>query len=166
MTHISVQSLSSLFIYQSIFNHSSSSSKFYLFNYYSHFTLNSLANSVINSVMLRRNSLSFSWKLIIPPTNNPNNSALYLLRSSSSVITHARSASSVADTPPSSAADSRKLGFRAFGSAAAIDTTPSLAALSVSRAVDIVRHYGQCYWELSKARLRLIKCFNFLLVPN
>ncbi|CAL5382528.1 unnamed protein product [Camellia sinensis] len=68
---------------------------------------------------------------------------------------------------PSSSPDSLKLGFpkldpvRSSGfasSAAAIDASP-LAAASVSRArdvVDLARHYGRCYWELSKARLSML----------
>lgn len=101
--------------------------------------------------------MSFSRKLIIPPTNP--NSSLFLLRFSSSIINHARSSSTIVNTPSSSTAavaDSAKLGCRDFGSAATIETTSSLAALSVSKAVDVVRHYGQCYWELSKARLSML----------
>ncbi|XP_028095182.1 protoheme IX farnesyltransferase, mitochondrial-like [Camellia sinensis] len=70
-------------------------------------------------------------------------------------------------TSPSSSPDSLKLGFpkldpvRSSGfasSAAAIDASP-LAAESVTRArdvVDLARHYGRCYWELSKARLSML----------
>lgn len=86
--------------------------------------------------MLRRNSLSFSWKLIIPPTS-PNSSALTHIRSTSSIV-----------TPTASTSDTQSLGFRVADRAVA--NTTSLSA------VDVARHYGRCYWELSKARLRSV----------
>ncbi|XP_057510292.1 protoheme IX farnesyltransferase, mitochondrial-like [Actinidia eriantha] len=57
-------------------------------------------------------------------------------------------------TPPTDAA--LKLGFskldkvRFASSAAAIDAT------SFAAAIDLARHYGRCYWELSKARLSML----------
>ncbi|WOH14623.1 hypothetical protein DCAR_0934143 [Daucus carota subsp. sativus] len=86
--------------------------------------------------MLRRNSLSFSWKLIIPPTS-PNSSALTHIRSTSSIV-----------TPTASTSDTQSLGFRVADRAVA--NTTSLSA------VDVARHYGRCYWELSKARLSML----------
>lgn len=46
-------------------------------------------------------------------------------------------------------------------SAAASLDLSSLASLKAKDAVDFARHYGRCYWELSKARLRL----DFLWQP-
>lgn len=42
---------------------------------------------------------------------------------------------------------------RAMGSTADIVDATSLGAREV---VDMARHYGRCYWELSKAKLRLV----------
>ncbi|KAL7233858.1 hypothetical protein ACSBR1_017462 [Camellia fascicularis] len=84
----------------------------------------------------------------------------------SEFLSHSQFHSTTA-TSPSSSPDSLKLGFpkldpvRSSGfasSAAAIDASP-LAAASVSRVrdvVDLARHYGRCYWELSKARLSML----------
>ncbi|XP_057980427.1 protoheme IX farnesyltransferase, mitochondrial [Malania oleifera] len=108
-----------------------------------------------------RNSLSFSSKLL--SSSNPNfarsllSPCLY-----SSDLTAAFSSSSSS----SSSFELLKLGFHKynavqsprFASSAAIDSL-SPAAASAVRAHDVVgfaRHYGRCYWELSKARLSML----------
>ncbi|KAF5952695.1 hypothetical protein HYC85_010639 [Camellia sinensis] len=115
-----------------------------------------------------RNSVSFSSKLLT--SSNPNSKSTFLFPGISTTyygiersLSHSQFYSTTA-TSPSSSPDSLKLGFpkldpvRSSGfasSAAAIDASP-LAAASVSRArdvVDLARHYGWCYWELSKGRL-------------
>ncbi|KAL7203998.1 hypothetical protein ACSBR2_017124 [Camellia fascicularis] len=118
-----------------------------------------------------RNSVSFSSKHLT--SSNPNSKSTFLFSGISTTyygiersLSHSQFYSTTA-TSPSSSPDSLKLGFpkldpvRSSGfasSAAAIDASP-LAAASVSRArdvVDLARHYGRCYWELSKARLSML----------
>ncbi|CAL5381075.1 unnamed protein product [Camellia sinensis] len=118
-----------------------------------------------------RNSVSFSSKLLT--SSNPNSKSTFLFPGISTTyygiersLSHSQFYSTTA-TSPSSSPDSLKLGFpkldpvrsSGFASfAAAIDASP-LAAASVSRArdvVDLARHYGRCYWELSKGRLSML----------
>ncbi|KAA8538649.1 hypothetical protein F0562_028157, partial [Nyssa sinensis] len=115
-----------------------------------------------------RNSLSFSSKLVA--SSNPNHPKSTLLLSGvftvnygfERSVSHSEFYSASASSP--SSADSLKSGFprldraRSFGfsSSAAVVEQSSLAAASASKArdvVDLARHYGRCYWELSKARL-------------
>ena len=69
-------------------------------------------------------------------------------------LSHSQFYSTTSTSAPSTDA-AMKLGFpkldkvRFASSSAAIDATPFAAA------IDLARHYGRCYWELSKARLRL-----------
>ncbi|CAL5331204.1 unnamed protein product [Camellia sinensis] len=119
-----------------------------------------------------RNSVSFSSKVLT--SSNPNSKSTFLFPGISTTyygiersLSHSQFYSTTATSPSSSSPDSLKLGFpkldpvRSSGftsSAAAIDASP-LAAASVSRArdvVDLARHYGRCYWELSKARLSML----------
>ena len=83
-----------------------------------------------------RNSLSLYSKLGL--SRNPNPNPAFLTSSSISSL-HA------IVRPFSIASD----GARALGST--INTT----SLSARASVDLAHHYGRCYWELSKARLRL-----------
>uniref|UniRef100_A0A5B6YKZ9 Heme O synthase n=1 Tax=Davidia involucrata TaxID=16924 RepID=A0A5B6YKZ9_DAVIN len=117
-----------------------------------------------------RNSLSFSSKLVT--SSNPNPKPTLLLSGIFTVnygfersVSHSKFYSASASSPSSD--DSLKLGFprldrtRAFGfaSSATVVEPSSLAAASVSKArdvVDLARHYGRCYWELSKARLSML----------
>ncbi|XP_043695434.1 protoheme IX farnesyltransferase, mitochondrial [Telopea speciosissima] len=121
-----------------------------------------------------RNSASFSSKLLsvsnptpsIHFSSNPLRSAdifsAYGVRTGLFQILLYSSSAGI----PSSV-DSLKLGLeksdggRAFGSASsAMDfNTSNLASASVSKARDLaesIRHYGRCYWELSKARLSML----------
>ncbi|XP_059651712.1 protoheme IX farnesyltransferase, mitochondrial [Cornus florida] len=117
-----------------------------------------------------RNSLSFSSKLVTSSNANPRPTHLLsgiftVNHVSERSVTQSRFYS--ASSPSSS--DSLKLGFQrldrtraGFASTAAF-VEPSAAAAasvaSVSKAKDIVdlaRHYGRCYWELSKARLSML----------
>ncbi|GMP42455.1 hypothetical protein CsSME_00012203 [Camellia sinensis var. sinensis] len=119
-----------------------------------------------------RNSVSFSSKVLT--SSNPNSKSTFLFPGISTTyygiersLSHSQFYSTTATSSSSSSPDSLKLGFpkldpvRSSGfasSAAAIDASP-LAAASVSRArdvVDLARHYGRCYWELSKARLSML----------
>ncbi|CAL5381087.1 unnamed protein product [Camellia sinensis] len=124
-----------------------------------------------------RNSVSFSSKLL--NSSNPNSKSTFLFSAIFTTyygiersLSHSQFYSTTA-TSPSSSPDSLKLGFPKLdpvrsssfaSSAAAMDASP-LAAASVSRArdvVDLARHYGWCYWELSKGCLRIL--FGMLVV--
>lgn len=92
-----------------------------------------------------RNSLSLYSRLVL--SRNPNPNPAFLASSSiSSLDAFIR--------PFSIASD----GARALGS------TVNTTSLSAGAALDLANHYGRCYWELSKARLRLgfsIQAFFF-----
>ncbi|KAF7154649.1 hypothetical protein RHSIM_Rhsim01G0145300 [Rhododendron simsii] len=102
-----------------------------------------------------RNSASFSSKLL--SFSNPNSGSTFL----SSAISTANYAfgRSLSHSPPSTG--DLKLGFpkldripsSGFASSAATAIDASLRARDV---VDLARHYGRCYWELSKARLSML----------
>ncbi|RVX02356.1 hypothetical protein CK203_028360 [Vitis vinifera] len=83
-----------------------------------------------------RNSQSLYSKLVF--SRNPNPNPTFLTSSSISSL-------DAIVRPFSIASD----GTRTVGST--INTT----SLSARDAVDLARHYGRCYCELSKARLRL-----------
>lgn len=114
--------------------------------------------------MWRRNSLSLSSRLV----THKSNPSLLLLRSSPKPLHHGLVARSSSTSPEStSAADPvnwaqpgpevRCLGPRA--KSASTFEFPSLAAASAFKAkevADMARHYGRCYWELSKARLSML----------
>lgn len=127
-----------------------------------------------------RSSRSFSSKLRSPssspsPKTTPSASTFYghngvarpFLRAlhpySSSLFNSLSSSPSSSD--PIRIGFSNSYGFRACSSVA---DPSSLASASVSRArevVDLARHYGRCYWELSKARLRyfvIVKLIVFI----
>ncbi|CAB4298254.1 unnamed protein product [Prunus armeniaca] len=106
-----------------------------------------------------RNSLRFSPKLVI------SNNSLHLSSISSSaakdvarppLLSHSFS-QSYSYSPSPSPSDSLKLGFqrpdgfRALSAATAVDL-----ASGASKASYWARHYGRCYWELSKARLSML----------
>ncbi|BFG19834.1 hypothetical protein CerSpe_061080 [Prunus speciosa] len=106
-----------------------------------------------------RNSLRFSPKLVI------SNNSLHLSSISSSaandvarppLLSHSLSQSH-SYSPSPSPSDSLKLGFqrpdgfRALSVATAVDL-----ASRASKASYWARHYGRCYWELSKARLSML----------
>ncbi|KAJ9563264.1 hypothetical protein OSB04_008424 [Centaurea solstitialis] len=61
-----------------------------------------------------------------------------------------RSSSSTAVGPPSNSGVDR---VRAFGSTAGVVDTTTLGPREV---IDMARHYGRCYWELSKAKLSML----------
>ncbi|CAI0378248.1 unnamed protein product [Linum tenue] len=109
-----------------------------------------------------RNSASRSSKLIwngyaLSP------SSLSTLRSSRSVPNSVFPLSSVpaVASPSHSPSDPSKLGFlpgRSDG-IRALSSVPSPAAVdipSLTYGVQLARHYGQCFWELSKARLSML----------
>ncbi|XP_011085084.1 protoheme IX farnesyltransferase, mitochondrial [Sesamum indicum] len=112
--------------------------------------------------MWRRNSLSLSSKLASP---NSNPSLLLLLRSSPKSHHHGLLARSNSTSPEStSAADpvswaQSGTGVPYFGPRPSASDFPSLAAAAAVRAkevADLAKHYGRCYWELSKARLSML----------
>ncbi|XP_058204587.1 protoheme IX farnesyltransferase, mitochondrial [Rhododendron vialii] len=102
-----------------------------------------------------RNSLSFSSKLL--SSSNPNSGSTFL---SSAISTANYAFGRSLSHSPSSTGD-LKLGFpkldripsSGFASSAATAIDASLRARDV---VDLARHYGRCYWELSKARLSML----------
>lgn len=62
--------------------------------------------------------------------------------SSSHNLNYLRSSSSSASNP------------HLIASAAALDISSTSASKATTHLVSLTRHYGRCYWELSKARLR------------
>ncbi|KAI8572532.1 hypothetical protein RHMOL_Rhmol01G0206900 [Rhododendron molle] len=102
-----------------------------------------------------RNSASFSSKLL--SSSNPNSGSTFL---SSAISTANYAFGRSLSHSPSSTGD-LKLGFpkldripsSGFASSAATAIDASLRARDV---VDLARHYGRCYWELSKARLSML----------
>ncbi|VFQ79549.1 unnamed protein product [Cuscuta campestris] len=109
-----------------------------------------------------RSSLNFSSKLVNTTSPNPS---VRVLRASLAYHGHLiRSSSTAAGSESTSHADSVKLGLassawdRTWPSSSAVGLS-SLASASVlkSREVcDLAKHYGRCYWELSKARLSML----------
>ncbi|KAL5569758.1 hypothetical protein UlMin_026333, partial [Ulmus minor] len=96
-----------------------------------------------------RNSRSFSSKLLF--SHNTNG----LLRPHPPSRFHPNLSNS-SSAPPLS--ESLKLGFQGSNgirAATAVDFS-SLAASKAREAADLARHYGRCYYELSKARLSLL----------
>ncbi|KAG5565300.1 hypothetical protein RHGRI_001257 [Rhododendron griersonianum] len=102
-----------------------------------------------------RNSASFSSKLL--SSSNPNSGSTFL----SSAISSANYAFGRSLSHSPSSTGDLKLGFpkldripsSGFASSAATAIDASLRARDV---VDLARHYGRCYWELSKARLSML----------
>lgn len=115
----------------------------------------------IAAVAMWRNSRSFSAKLR-SSSSSPNPSTSYrhiaVARPSLRVVYPYSSSlfSSVSSSPSSS--DPIRLGFPNSDGFSSVADPSSLASASVvprtREAVDLARHYGRCYWELSKARLR------------
>ncbi|KAK4414340.1 Protoheme IX farnesyltransferase, mitochondrial [Sesamum alatum] len=112
--------------------------------------------------MWRRNSLGLSSKLANP---NSNPSLLLLLRSSPKSHHHGFLARSNSTGPEStSAADPVNWAQSGpevpyFGPRPSASEFPSLAAAAAVKAkevADLAKHYGRCYWELSKARLSML----------
>ncbi|XP_068310186.1 protoheme IX farnesyltransferase, mitochondrial-like isoform X1 [Pyrus communis] len=105
-----------------------------------------------------RNSKSLSSKFQI--SINP----LYLLSSASSsaehggvrplLLSHSLSQSHPYSPSPSPS-DSLKIGLHRSDGVGALSATADLPSLA-SSASHLARHYGQCYWELSKARLSML----------
>ncbi|KAH6826180.1 cytochrome c oxidase 10 [Perilla frutescens var. hirtella] len=115
--------------------------------------------------MWRRNSLSLSSKLA-HYSSNP--SSFLILRTSPKSYRHGPLARSNSTSPNSTSAtdpvnwaqsgpDVRYLVPRAT-SVAAVDlpAAVSASALKAKEVTEFVRHYGRCYWELSKARLSML----------
>ncbi|XP_058104221.1 protoheme IX farnesyltransferase, mitochondrial [Magnolia sinica] len=110
-----------------------------------------------------RNSSSFSSKLFSLSRANPNpNSPIF--RGADGVRTplfpppshlHSSSSGIPPSVDPLKPALAKSEAGRSFGfassSSAAILSSPASASVA-----EAVRHYGQCYWELSKARLSLL----------
>ncbi|KAL7120841.1 hypothetical protein ACP275_02G146900 [Erythranthe tilingii] len=115
--------------------------------------------------MWRRNSLSLSSKLAAP---NSHLSLLLFPRSSPKFHHHGFLARSNFTSPEStSAADPVTwaragaqipyIGPRASpASAFDLPSAAAAAALKAKEAADLAKHYGQCYWELSKAKLSML----------
>lgn len=117
--------------------------------------------------MWRRHSLTLSSKLA---RLNSNPSPFLLLRSSPKSHRHGPLARSNSTSPESTSAadpvtwsqsrpDVRYLGTgAACGSAVDLPAAAAASASAVKgkEVAELVKHYGRCYWELSKARLRLL----------
>ncbi|KAL0380001.1 UNVERIFIED_CONTAM: Protoheme IX farnesyltransferase, mitochondrial [Sesamum angustifolium] len=112
--------------------------------------------------MWRRNSLSLSSKLASP---NSNPSLLLLLRSSPKSHHHGLLARSNSTSPESTSAADPVSWVQSgpevpyFGPRPSASDFPSLAAMAAVKAkevADLAKHYGRCYWELSKARLSML----------
>ncbi|CAN6678510.1 unnamed protein product [Malus baccata var. baccata] len=115
-----------------------------------------------------RNSKSLSSKFQI--SNNP----LYLLSSASSsaehggfrplLLSHSLSQSHPYSPSPSPS-DSLKLGLHRSDGVGALSAAADLLSLA-SRASHLARHYGQCYWEFSKARLSRCNFSNWVFLGS
>ncbi|KAL6559282.1 Protoheme IX farnesyltransferase, mitochondrial [Orobanche gracilis] len=114
--------------------------------------------------MWRKKSLSLSSKLV-NPTSNPY--LILLLRSSKFHHHGIRARSSFTCAESTSAAD--PINWAQSGPAvpnigpsatsASVSSLPSLTAASALKAKEVAflaKHYGRCYWELSKARLSML----------
>ncbi|CAI9765108.1 unnamed protein product [Fraxinus pennsylvanica] len=111
-----------------------------------------------------RNSLSFSSKL----SHYNSSYSVSLLRTSPKPSYHGLLGRSSSTSPQStSAGDTVKwsdagpgiVNFGAHAASASTADVSSLAASSVLKAkdvADLAKHYGRCYWELSKARLSML----------
>ncbi|KAL0425485.1 UNVERIFIED_CONTAM: Protoheme IX farnesyltransferase, mitochondrial [Sesamum radiatum] len=130
-------------------------------NYLLAFPRDSLSRtrSALDPAMWRRNSLSLSSKLASP---NSNPSLLLLLRSSPKSHHHGLLARSNSTSPESTSAADPVSWVQSgpevpyFGPRPSASDFPSLAATAAVKAkevADLAKHYGRCYWELSKARL-------------
>lgn len=115
-----------------------------------------------------RNSIGFSSKLLISHKSYPSSSSSISSAAANGVVrprlllchshSHPRCSSS------SSPSESLKLGFsRSDGIQTLSATAVEVSSFAGSKAVDLARHYGRCYWELSKARLRYT-ILNFLFL--
>ncbi|XP_016456516.2 protoheme IX farnesyltransferase, mitochondrial [Nicotiana tabacum] len=104
-----------------------------------------------------RNTVGFSSKLLAA---SKASSSLRVPLLHHGVVT--RSTSTAAGSGPESteAAGSVKLGFSSGSpGSSAVDLSSFVAAASVLKSRDVVdfaKHYGRCYWELSKARLSML----------
>lgn len=113
-----------------------------------------------------RNSVSFSSKLVAKANST---SSQFLLHNSPKPHHHVFLARSSSAGPPSTSAPEpsnwiQSESIVARATSASVPGFPSIAAASVLKAkemAEVAKHYGQCYWELSKARLRLF--FTFIL---
>ncbi|KAJ7979157.1 protoheme IX farnesyltransferase, mitochondrial-like [Quillaja saponaria] len=119
-----------------------------------------------------RNSITLSSKLLLS-SRNPKPLAYPSVYSGDGVLrtvllSHSQklySSSSISSS--NSSADSLKLGFQKFdgfrafsaSSSTSVVGPSSLVTASASKAgelVDLARHYGRCYWELSKGPLSML----------
>ncbi|KAG8391423.1 hypothetical protein BUALT_Bualt01G0186300 [Buddleja alternifolia] len=111
-----------------------------------------------------RNSLSLYSKLVNP--NSKSNPSLFLLLRSKSH--HGLLARSNSTAPESTSAPDpvnwsqsapEVASFGPNSTSVRVFDLPSLAAASAFKAkevTDLAKHYGRCYWELSKARLSML----------
>ncbi|KAK6945838.1 UbiA prenyltransferase family [Dillenia turbinata] len=111
-----------------------------------------------------RTSINLSSKLSLNPNSLSTSSSSSTNYTFSALWTHHSrvicSAASQPSSPPSSP-DRLRFGFLSVlgfssSSTATVDAASSASSLALVRDLsDSVRHYGRCYWELSKARLRM-----------
>eukprot|EP00262_Sarcandra_glabra_P005824 TRINITY_DN17697_c0_g2_i1.p1 TRINITY_DN17697_c0_g2~~TRINITY_DN17697_c0_g2_i1.p1 ORF type:complete len:457 (-),score=77.96 TRINITY_DN17697_c0_g2_i1:115-1485(-) len=117
-----------------------------------------------------RNSASFSSKLFFSHINpsssiyfSPNPSLSATVSSVNGVrgeLFLSHFLSQIAGV--SSSADSLKVGIEkseavgSFRSATIVSSVPSVSVSKAREIAEAVRHYGRCYWELSKARLSVL----------
>ncbi|PON87532.1 Tetratricopeptide-like helical domain containing protein [Trema orientale] len=119
-----------------------------------------------------RNSLSFSSKLVTSSRKVHPSPSSSLSSAAENGVVRSLSHSLPSPSPSPSVEESVKLGFQrsSYGvreaSGAAVDFS-SLAVSKARDASDLARHYGRCYWDLSKARLRNVGTNNdFPLNPD
>lgn len=125
---------------------------------------NSPSRCPSDPAMWRRNLLSLSSKLASP---NSNLSLLLFIRSSPKSHHHGLlSRSNSTGSESVSAADPVNwvepgpqvpfIGPRATSASAFhLSSLAAASAFKATEAAGLAKHYGRCYWELSKARLRL-----------
>ncbi|XP_051148088.1 protoheme IX farnesyltransferase, mitochondrial [Andrographis paniculata] len=112
-----------------------------------------------------RNSLTLSSKLV---GISGNHSLIFLLRASRNSPNHGllarsnctRSEPSSAGNPVNWAQSGPEVPVygprEASGSAIDLQSLAAASAVRVKEAADLAKHYGRCYWELSKARLSML----------
>ena len=101
-----------------------------------------------------RNSVSFSSKLIISNKSLYNSSTCSAANDVVRPLLHCRSEFHPYSSSPPSSSDYLKLGFQPSDGLRALSASAVDLASWASKSAHLSRHYGRCYWELSKARLR------------
>ncbi|KAF3437844.1 hypothetical protein FNV43_RR20600 [Rhamnella rubrinervis] len=105
---------------------------------------------------------SISSKLLISHKSYPSSSSSSISSASVNGVVRPLLLPSYSHSHPrcsssSSPSESLKLGFpRSDGIRTVSATAVDVSSFAGSKAMDLARHYGRCYWELSKARLSML----------